>query len=100
MCIRDSLRTAYELFILEHYTNQGVIADEIQSWSSFRTYYFRHFRGDPQKEIAREGLTAYQRNNRPLYGSAMQYRESAVSYTHLDVYKRQPRSSPAVRPSG
>ena len=87
---RNSLRTAYELFILENYTNKGVLADEIPSWSSFRLYYFRHFRGDPQREIAREGLTAYQRNNRPLYGSAMQYRESAGCYqvdeTQGDIY--------------
>ena len=87
---RNSLRTAYELFILENYTNKGVLADEIPSWSSFRLYYFRHFKGDPQKEIAREGLTAYQRNNRPLYGSAMQYRESAGCYqvdeTQGDIY--------------
>ena len=87
---RNSLRTAYELFILENYTNKGVLADEIPSWSSFRLYYFRHFKGDPQKEIAREGLTAYQRNNRPLYGSAMQYRESVGCYqvdeTQGDIY--------------
>lgn len=87
---RNSLRTAYELFILENYTNKGVLADEIPSWSSFRLYYFRHFRGDPQREIAREGLTAYQRNNRPLYGSAMQYRESVGCYqvdeTQGDIY--------------
>ena len=87
---RNSLRTAYELFILENYTNKGVLADEIPSWSSFRLYYFRHFRGDPQKEIAREGLTAYQRNNRPLYGSAMQYRERVGCYqvdeTQGDIY--------------
>lgn len=87
---RNSLRTAYELYILENYTNKGVLADEIPSWSSFRLYYFRHFRGDPQKEIAREGLTAYQRNNRPLYGSAMQYRESVGCYqvdeTQGDIY--------------
>mgnify|MGYP002792633350 FL=1 len=87
---RNSLRTAYELYILENYTNKGVLADEIPSWSSFRLYYFRHFRGDPQREIAREGLTAYQRNNRPLYGSAMQYRESVGCYqvdeTQGDIY--------------
>ena len=87
---RNSLRTAYELFILENYTNKGVLADQIPSWSSFRLYYFRHFKGDPQKEIAREGLTAYQRNNRPLYGSAMQYRESVGCYqvdeTQGDIY--------------
>lgn len=86
----NSLRTAYELFILDSYTNKGVLADEIPSWSSFRLYYFRHFKGDPQREIAREGLTAYQRNNRPLYGSAMQYRESVGSYqvdeTQGDIY--------------
>ena len=78
------------MFILDSYTNKGVLADEIPSWSSFRLYYFRHFRGDPQKEIAREGLTAYQRNNRPLYGSAMQYRESVGCYqvdeTQGDIY--------------
>lgn len=87
---RNSLRAAYELFILNNYTNRGELADEIPSWSSFRQYYFRHFKGDPQKEIAREGLTSYQRNTRPLYGSAMQYRESIGCYqmdeTQGDIY--------------
>lgn len=87
---RNSLRTAYELFILDNYTNRGILADEIPSWSSFRLYYFRHFKNDPQKEIAREGLTSYQRNTRPLYGSAMQYRESIGCYqmdeTQGDIY--------------
>jgi len=87
---RNSLRTAYELFILENYTNMGVLDDKIPSWDSFRLYYFRHFRNDPQKEIAREGLTSYQRNARPLYGSAMQYRESVGCYqmdeTQGDIY--------------
>lgn len=87
---RNSLRTAYELFILDSYTNKGVLADEIPSWDSFRLYYFRHFRNDPQKEISREGLTSYQRNTRPLYGSAMQYRESIGCYqmdeTQGDIY--------------
>ena len=103
---RNSLRTAYELFILENYTNKGVLVDEIPSWSSFRLYYFRHFRGDPQKEIAREGLTAYQRNNRPLYGSAMQYRESVGCYqvdeTQGDIYlvSKWDRSKVIGRPNG
>lgn len=88
---RNSLRAAYELFILENYTNQGqLLTDEIPSWDSFRMYYFRHYRFDTQKEIAREGLTAYQRNSRPLYGSAMQYRESVGCYqvdeTQGDIY--------------
>lgn len=87
---RNSLRTAYELFILDSYTNKGVLADKIPSWDSFRLYYFRNFRNDPQKEISREGLTSYQRNTRPLYGSAMQYRESIGCYqmdeTQGDIY--------------
>lgn len=87
---RNSLRTAYELFILDSYTNKGVLADKIPSWDSFRLYYFRNFRNDPQKEISREGLTSYQRNARPLYGSAMQYRESIGCYqmdeTQGDIY--------------
>lgn len=87
---RNSLRAAYELFILENYTNKGVLAAEIPSWDSFRLYYYRRYRNDPQREIAREGLTSYQRNSRPLYGSAMQYRDAIGTYqmdeTAGDIY--------------
>lgn len=87
---RNSLRAAYELFILENYTNKGVLATEIPSWNSFRLYYYRHYQNDPQREIAREGLASYQRNSRPLYGSAMQYRDAIGTYqideTAGDIY--------------
>jgi len=56
--------------------NNDGISDNIPSWNSFRLYYYRHFHNNPQKEIAREGLTNYQRNIRPLHGSTMQYRKN------------------------
>jgi len=87
---RNSLRTTYELYILDKHTNQGIINDNIPSWYSFRLYYYRHFHNNPQKEIAREGLTYYQRNSRPLHGSAMQYRRNIGCYqideTQGDIY--------------
>lgn len=87
---RNSLRTAYELFLLERYTNNGAVDESAPSWNSFRLYYYRHWSDDPQKDISRDGLTHYQRNKRPLYGSAMQYRERIGSYqvdeTPADIY--------------
>lgn len=58
---RNSLRAAYELFILNNYTNRGELADEIPSWSSFRQYYFRHFKGDPQPYKLADYVTGLQR---------------------------------------
>ena len=72
---RNSLRMAYELFVLENYTNNGIVCDDPPSWNSFRHYFYRHWGRSKEKEIARNGLSNYQRNERPLYGSAMQYRD-------------------------
>lgn len=87
---RNSLRTAYELFVLENYTNNGMEVSDAPTWNAFRSYYYRHWSKSPEKEIARNGLTNYQRNQRPLYGSAMQYRESIGCYqideTPADIY--------------
>lgn len=87
---RNSLRTAYELFILEHYTNNGDVQKDTPSWAAFKHYYYRHWGQDKQKDISRNGLTDYQRNNRPLYSSAMQYRDCLGCYqideTPGDIY--------------
>ena len=78
---RNSLRTAYELMILDNYTNKyGELEKKIPTWSSFYYYYQLHWSKTAQKEIARDGLTHYQRNGRMLYGSAMAYRQSVGSY--------------------
>ena len=77
---RNSLKTAYELFLLENYTNAGKLAQEIPSWPCFRAYYYRHYGNNATKKIARDGLTNFQRNERQLYGSAMQYRQNVGCY--------------------
>ena len=87
---RNSLRMAYELFVLENYTNNGDIEGEVPSWNSFRQYYYRRWCHSKEKEISRNGLTNYQRNERPLYGSAMQYRDWIGCYqvdeTPADIF--------------
>lgn len=87
---RNSLRTAYELFILEYYSENGVVSEDAPSWDSFRHYYQRNWRLKRARRIARDGLTNYQRNERPLYGSAMQYRNAIGCYqideTPADIY--------------
>jgi len=78
---RNSLRTAYELMILERYTNtNGKLKEDIPTWDSFRHYYDRYWSKAAQKKISRGGLSNYQRNERMLYGSAMAYRDCVGSY--------------------
>ena len=78
---RNSLRTTYELMILERYTNtKGTLKEDIPTWDSFRQYYNRYWSKTAQKKIARDGLSNYQRNERMLYGSAMAYRDCVGSY--------------------
>lgn len=78
---RNSLRAAYEMMILERYTNtEGKLKEEIPSWSSFSHYYTRYWSKEKQKKIARDGLSNYQRNERMLYGSAMAFRDSVGCY--------------------
>lgn len=78
---RNSLRTTYELMILERYTNTaGALQEDIPTWDSFKHYYDRYWSKSPQKKIARDGLSNYQRNERMLYGSAMGYRDCVGSY--------------------
>lgn len=77
---KNSLRTAYELMILESYTNCGDIQENIPTWASFRQYYSRYWGKSIQRSIAQNGLTNYQRNERMLYGSAMGFRDAVGSY--------------------
>lgn len=102
---RNSLRTAYELFILENYTNNGTVSRDAPTWSSFKHYYQRHWSKRKEKDIARNGLSNYQRNERPIYGSAMQYRNSIGCYqideTPADIFlvSRWDRSKVVGRPN-
>lgn len=103
---RLSLRAAYEMMLLEDYVGQdGEMDSDAPTWSQFRHYYYGHsLHKDPQKVIAREGLTKYQRDHRPAWGSSAGWRPQPGSYqmdaTQADIYlvSRQDRSIVAGRP--
>lgn len=103
---RLSLRSAYEMMLLEDYVGQdGELDSDAPTWSQFRHYYYGHgFHKDPQKVIAREGLTKYQRDYRPTWGSSAGWRPQPGSYqmdaTQADIYlvSRKDRSIVVGRP--
>ena len=103
---RLSLRCAYEMMLMEDYVGpDGEIDSDAPTWSQFRHYYYGHgFHRDPQKIIAREGLTKYQRDHRPAWGSSAGWRPQPGSYqmdaTQADIYlvSRQDRSIVVGRP--
>ena len=103
---RLSLRSAYEMMLMEDYIGpDGEIDSDAPTWSQFRHYYYGHgFHRDPQKVIAREGLTRYQRDHRPAWGSSARWRSQPGSYqmdaTQADIYlvSRADRSVVVGRP--
>lgn len=103
---RLSLRSAYEMMLLEDYVGpEGEMDSDAPTWSQFRHYYYGHgFHRDPQKIIAREGLTKYQRDYRPAWGSSAGWRAQPGSYqmdaTQADIYlvSRKDRSVVVGRP--
>lgn len=103
---RLSLRVAYEMMLLEDYVGpDGRLDSDAPTWSQFRHYYYDHdMHKNPQKIIAREGLTKYQRDHRPAWGSSAGWRSQPGSYqmdaTQADIYlvSRQDRSIVVGRP--
>lgn len=103
---RLSLRSAYEMMLLEDYVGQdGEMDSDAPTWSQFRHYFYgNNLHKDPQKIIAREGLTKYQRDHRPAWGTSAGWRSQPGSYqmdaTQADIYlvSRQDRSIVVGRP--
>lgn len=103
---RLSLRATYEMMLLEDYVGpDGELDSDAPTWSQFRHYYYDHdMHKDPQKVIAREGLTKYQRDHRPAWGSSAGWRSQPGSYqmdaTQADIYlvSRADRSVVVGRP--
>lgn len=104
---RLSLHATYEMMLLEDYVGpDGEIDSDAPTWSQFRHYYYYYkgYHKDPQKVIAREGLTKYQRDHRRAWGSSAGWRPQPGSYqmdaTQADIYlvSRQDRSIVAGRP--
>ena len=102
-----SLRAAYEMMILEHYMDDtGQIKEDAPSYHTFRHYFYDHqFHKAPQKIIAREGLSAYQRDHRLTLGSGPGWRDRLGCYqmdaTLADIYlvSRLDRSTVIGRPN-
>lgn len=103
---RLSLRAAYEMMLIEDYVGpDGELDSDAPTWSQFRHYYYGHkLHKDPQKIIAREGITKYQRDHRPAWGSSAGWRSQPGSYqmdaTQADIYlvSRSDRSVVVGRP--
>ena len=74
---RLSLKESYALMLAESFTEEhGSLKQERPSFNSFRHYFYRRgYNKMAQREIAREGLTSYQRNSRPLCGSQSVWRD-------------------------
>ena len=103
---RLSLRATYDMMLVQKYIgSDGKLLENIPSWSSFRNYFYsRDYHKQPRKTIARSGLTNYQRNERPIFGSITDWRSVPGSYqmdaTQADIYlvSRHDRSKVIGRP--
>lgn len=103
---RLSLRAAYDMMLVQRFTDgEGQLREDAPSWNSFQRYYYIHdYHKKPEKVISREGLSHYQRNCRPAFGSASDWRPNPGSYqmdaTEADIYlvSRFDRSQVIGRP--
>ncbi|RHR44648.1 integrase [Clostridium sp. AF18-27] len=102
-----SLRSAYDMMLLSRYTDaDGRLMEVHPSWHSFRHYYYDgDYHAKSKVKIARNGLTDYQRNKRPLFGSAMSWRDKIGAFqmdaTQADIYlvSRLDKSAVIGRPN-
>ena len=87
-----SLRSAYDMLLLSRYTDpDGHLLNVYPSWHTFRHYFYdKNFHKKSRNLIARNGLTDYQRNKRPLFGSASAWKEQIgvfqMDATQADIY--------------
>lgn len=102
-----SLRTVYDLMLLARYTDaDGHLMEEHPSWHQFRHYFYgRDYHRRAKNRIARDGLSSYQRNKRPLFGSASGWKDRIGAYqmdeTQADIYlvSRLDKSAVVGRPN-
>ena len=82
---KNSLTTAYTMMLKEKYCNGvGELVSEYPSFYQFR-YFYRKTRKMQNYYISRDGLTHYQRNNRPLTGDGIQEFAPAIGSGMLDA---------------
>ncbi len=80
------------MMLLQRFTDhQGQLAPARPTFGSFRCYFYsRNYHKSPRKIIARDGLTHYQRNCQPAFGTASAWRKFPGSFqmdaTEADIY--------------
>ena len=81
---RNSLMTAYTMMLKEKYCDStGNLNSSYPTFYQFR-YYYRKNRSLQKFYISRDGISAYQRNSRPLTGNGIQEFASSVGVGMLD----------------
>ncbi len=82
---KHSLKTAYTLMLKEKYCDgNGELVAEYPTFHQFR-YFYRKRKKQQTYFISRNGLTNYQRNNRPLLGDGIQEYAKAPGVGMLDA---------------
>ena len=100
---QNSLSTAYTMMLKEKYCDlNGNLVSEYPSFNQFR-YFYRKTRKMENFHISRDGLTAYQRNIRPLIGDGVQefapnIGTAMLDSTVCDIYLIDEKGEIAGRP--
>lgn len=87
-----SLKTVYDFMVLSKYTDEsGQVKENTPNWDKFKHYFYANqFHKKNRKYIARNGLTDYQRNKRPITGSSQSWKQEIGAYqmdaTTADIY--------------
>lgn len=87
-----SFRDTYDHMLASRYmTPEGRLMETTPSWYSFEHYYYRHgYNKSIKCMVSRGGLSNYQRNERPLFGSTMRWKDKAGAFqmdaTEADIY--------------
>lgn len=83
-CHKNSLKTAYTMMLKAKYCDgEGELAEGYPTFNQFR-YFYRKRKNIQTYYISRNGLTNYQRNNRPLLGDRIQEYAKAPGMGMLD----------------
>ena len=100
---QNSLNTAYTMMLKEKYCNtHGNLVSNYPTFNQFR-YFYRKHRKMENFHISRNGLTAYQRNSRPLTGDGVQefapnIGTAMLDSTVCDIYLVDEKGELAGRP--
>ena len=100
---QNSLSTAYTMMLKEKYCDPaGNLLSDYPSFNQFR-YFYRKNQKMENFHISRDGLTAYQRNSRPLLGDGVQefaplIGTAMLDSTVCDIYLVDEKGEVAGRP--